>query len=139
MDMNMSLTNSPSVETYKAYAEALNALDIYRTRTYLHDDVTYQGPVGETRGADAYLQKVSAVGLRQEVRKIFVDGDDVCVLADLSIAKVPGVRLFGCGWFQVKEGKIVSIRTIFDPRPLAQAKAGALLIASGTAFRDSKR
>jgi len=71
------------------------------------------------------LKQVSAVGLHQEVRKIFVDGDDVCVLADLSIAKVPGVRLFGCGWFQVKEGKIVSIRTIFDPRPLAQAKAEA--------------
>src|ERR1700736_664924 len=27
-ELNMSLTNSPSVETYKAYAEALNALDI---------------------------------------------------------------------------------------------------------------
>ena len=49
----MSLTNSPSVETYKAYAEALNALDIDRTRTYLHDDLTYQDPVGETQGADA--------------------------------------------------------------------------------------
>jgi hypothetical protein len=71
------------------------------------------------------LKQVSAVGLHQEVRKIFVDGDDVCVLADLSIARVPGVRLFGCGWFQLKEGKIVSICTIFDPRPLAQAKAGA--------------
>ena len=121
----MSLTNSPSVETYKAYAEALNALDIDRTRAYLHDDLTYQGPVGEIQGADAYLKQVSAVGLHQEVRKIFVDGDDVCVLANLSIAKVPGVRLFGCGWFQVKEGKIVSIRTIFDPRPLALDKAGA--------------
>ena len=45
----MSLTNSPSVETYKAYAEALNARDIDRTRTYLHDDLTYKGPVGETK------------------------------------------------------------------------------------------
>jgi len=53
----MSLTNSPSVETYKAYAEALNALDIDRTRTYLHDDLTYQGPVGKTQGADAYLKQ----------------------------------------------------------------------------------
>jgi hypothetical protein len=34
------------------------------------------------------LKQVSAVGLHQEVRKIFVDGDDVCALADLSIAKV---------------------------------------------------
>ena len=84
----MSLTNSPSVETYKGYAEALNALDIDRTRTYLHDDLTYQGPVGEIQGADAYLKQVSALGLHQVVRKIFVDGDDVCVLADLSIAKV---------------------------------------------------
>ena len=120
----MSFTNSPSVETYKAYAEALNALDIDRTRTYLHDDLTYQGPVGESLGAEAYLNQVSAVGLHQEARKIFVDGDDVCILADLSIASVPGVRLFGCGWFQVKEGQIVSIRTIFDPRPLALDKAG---------------
>ena len=70
----MSVTNSPSVETYKAYAEALNARDIDRTRTYLHDDLTYQGPVGEIQGADAYLKQVSALGLHQEVRKIFVDG-----------------------------------------------------------------
>jgi limonene-1,2-epoxide hydrolase len=138
MDINTSLINSQSVEIYKAYAEALNALDIERTRTYLHDGLTYQGPVGETQGADAYLKQVTAVGLRQEVRKIFVDGDDVCVLADLSTAKAPGIRLFGCGWFQVKEGKIVSIRTIFDPRPLAPTKEGELLSASGT-FKDSNR
>jgi limonene-1,2-epoxide hydrolase len=112
----MSLTNSPSVETYKAYAEALNALDIDRTRTM----------TSRTKALSVKpLKQVRAIGLHQEVRKIFVDGDDVCVLADLSIAKVPGVKLFGCGWFQVKEGKIVSIRTIFDPRPLARAKAGA--------------
>jgi limonene-1,2-epoxide hydrolase len=134
----MSLANLPSLQTYKAYAEALNALDIDRTRACLHHNLTYRGPVGETRGAIAYVQQVSAVGLHQEVRKIFVDGDDVCVLADLSFAKAPGVSLFGCGWFQVKEGKIVSIRTIFDPRPLTHAESGALLIASGTAFRDSK-
>ena len=90
----MSLTNSPSVETYKAYAEALNALDIDRTRTYLHDDLTYQGPVGETQGADAYLKQVGAVGLHQEVRKIFVDGDDVAYLP-ISPSPKSGVRIFG--------------------------------------------
>ena len=70
----MSLTKSPSVKTYKAYAEALNARDIDRARAYLHDDLTYQGPVGKTQGADAYLNEVSAIGLHQEVRKILVDG-----------------------------------------------------------------
>jgi hypothetical protein len=33
----MSVTNSTSVKTYKAYAEALNRFNLDRARTYLHD------------------------------------------------------------------------------------------------------
>jgi hypothetical protein len=31
-------------------------------RTYLHDDLMYQGPAGEIQGADAYLEHINAVG-----------------------------------------------------------------------------
>jgi limonene-1,2-epoxide hydrolase len=125
-----SVENSPSVQIYKAYAEALNASDLNLTRTYLHDDLIYQGPAGNAHGAEAYLKQVGAIGLHQEVHKIFINGEDICVLADLTIAK-SDIKIFGCGWFQIKEGKIVSIHTIFDPRPLghlvqnAHAQEGA--------------
>jgi len=75
----MSLTNSPSVETYKAYAEALNALDIDRTRTYLHDDLTYQGPVGETQGADAYLKSALSACTRKSGRSSLQATTSACL------------------------------------------------------------
>jgi hypothetical protein len=55
---------------------------------------------------------------RYEIKKIFVDGDDVCLLYDFVTEKATA---FFCSWYQVKDGKIGSIQTIFDPRAFAAA------------------
>jgi len=56
--------------------------------------------------------------LKYEVKKMFVDGQDVCLLYDLNMS---GKIVFGCGWYQVEEGKIRSLRVVFDPRPIIEA------------------
>ena len=50
------------------------------------------------------------------MKKVFVDGDDVCLLYDFATEKV---TTFFCSWYQIKDGKIASIRTVFDPRAFA--------------------
>jgi len=56
---------------------------------------------------------------------VFVDGDDVCVLYDLATV---GPTVFMSSRYQVKEGRIASIQTVFDPKlfgpPPAQAGSG---------------
>jgi hypothetical protein len=51
---------------------------------------------------------------RYDIKKVFADGDDVCVLYDLIM---PVATVFMSSWYIVKDGKIVSIQTVFDPRP----------------------
>jgi hypothetical protein len=55
--------------------------------------------------------------LKYDIRKTFVDGADVCLLYDLNIS---GTKLFCCGWYHVEEGKVVSLRVVFDPRPVLE-------------------
>jgi hypothetical protein len=54
---------------------------------------------------------------RAKKRKVFVDGDDVCVICDLKTAPVPSSRT--CEWYQVRDGRIASVSVVFDARPFA--------------------
>jgi hypothetical protein len=49
---------------------------------------------------------------RYHLKKVFDDGPDVCVLYDL---ETTGSKVYMSSWYQVREGKIVSIQTVFDP------------------------
>jgi hypothetical protein len=51
-----------------------------------------------------------------DIKKTFVDGDDVCLLYDF---KTPSAAVFFCSWYQIKGGKIASIQTVFDPSAFA--------------------
>jgi hypothetical protein len=53
-----------------------------------------------------------------DIRKIFADDKDVCVLYDITVS---GITLFACGWFQLEAGTVRSMRVTFDPRPLLGA------------------
>lgn len=32
-----------------------------------------------------------------------------------------GVKTLSCGWYQVEDGKVTSLRVLFDPRPVLEA------------------
>lgn len=100
--------------------DALNREDFKAARQYLSDDLSFDGVLGCRRGADAYLMDMKRMRLRYDVKKAFAEADDVCLLYDLAIS---GTTLFVCGWYQVKLGKIRSLKVVFDPRPLLQTKA----------------
>ena len=80
----------------------------------LHERVRIRGPAGETFGKPLdFIEMLREYKGRYDVKKVFTDGDDVCVLYDLMTA---GPTVSMSSWYQVKEGKIVSVQTIFDPR-----------------------
>lgn len=58
--------------------------------------------------------------LKYDVKKVFADGNDVCVFYDVTLS---GVKVFTCAWYQVEDSKIRSLKVVFDPRPVLTPKA----------------
>jgi len=105
---------SQSKEVVMSYIRALGGQEYEKALGLLHDDVRITGP-----GGDSFGKPTDFIGMLRKyrgkyiVRKAFVDGDDVCVLYDLATT---GPTVFMSSWYQIKNGKIASIQTVFDPR-----------------------
>ncbi len=101
-------------EVVMGYIGALDGQDYDRALGYLHERVRVRGPAGETFGKPLdFIDMLRKYRGKYDVKKVLADGDDVCVLYDL---KTTGPTVFMSSWYQVKDGKIVSINTLFDPR-----------------------
>lgn len=111
----MSDTNDPKTVAL-AYLDAVGRKDFAAVGALLAPDVTFKGPVASLRGyrevAAAY-QRVAAILVRNEPKKVFVDGEDVCLLydfvTDTAAGAVPTME-----WVSVKKGKIASIELLTD-------------------------
>ena len=102
-----------------SYIQAMGDRDYATARNYLGDNVRVQGPGGEAfRSPDEFLKMMEQQRGKYDIKKVFVDGGDVCLLYDFV---TPRVTTFFCSWYQVKDGKISSIQTVFDPRAFAAA------------------
>jgi hypothetical protein len=94
--------------------------DFETTRTLLSDDVTFDGPLGHTEGADAFVSGAarSQENVRTvELKQLVVDGDDVCIMYDL-VSDAAGV-VPTVSWYHFKDDKIDAVHAYFDPRSLA--------------------
>jgi len=97
-----------------SYIAAMDSRDFAAAKNYLDETVFIKGPGGEAfRSPDDFLKMMEQQRGRYDIKKIFIDGDDVCLLYNFVTEQVTA---FFCSWYQVKNGKIASIQTIFDPR-----------------------
>jgi SnoaL-like domain len=109
---------SEVVENYRA---ALGRGDFTTARTLMQDNMTFQGPLDTFNTADQYLEaarRLASIIQRIDVKKVFVDGDDVCVLYDM-VTNTPAGTAFIAEWYHVSGGKIADLRVVFDARPFA--------------------
>jgi hypothetical protein len=111
----ISMPDGPgSRDVVMAYIGALDSQHYEEALEHLHDKVQIRGPAGETFGKPLdFIEMLRKYHGKYDIKKVFADGDDVCVLYDL---KTDGPTVFMSSWYQVRAGKIVSIHTIFDPR-----------------------
>jgi ketosteroid isomerase-like protein len=104
----------------EGFFDAWTSKDFDRARSLLHDDVSFQGPIDTFADADSYiasLRQLSGIVTAAEKQKVFVDGDDVCVIYDLKTAPVPSSRT--CEWYRVRDGRVATVSVVFDARPFA--------------------
>jgi len=117
----MSRPTSPKA-VVMAYQRALGNQDYTTARSFMADDnFSFRGPLAshdKPEGLLKDLEQLHHIVGGVEMRKVFVDGDDVCLLYDL-ITKEPPVNSFTCEWYHVSDGKIHSLRVVFDARPFA--------------------
>jgi hypothetical protein len=101
--------------------ESWTSGDLDTTRSLLSDDVTFDGPMGHTEGADAYVTGVAQMAQMVggvHLKKLIVDGDDVCIMYDL--LSEPAGPMPTVGWYHFDGDKIDAVRAYFDPRPLTE-------------------
>lgn len=98
------------------YIGALDRQDYESAQRYLKDQLPIRGPGEPYDRADRFIEMLRSYRSKYEVKRVFADRDEVCVLYDLA---TPRATVFTCSWYRVHDGKIASIQTIFDPRPFA--------------------
>jgi hypothetical protein len=110
-----------AAEVVQGYTQALGKGDFASARRYLHDNLSFHGPIDTFDKPEPYLEalkKLHAMVQRVDMKKFFVDGSDVCMLYDL-VTNTPAGTSFVAEWHHVKGEKIASIRVVFDARPFA--------------------
>ena len=108
-------------EIVEAYKAAIGRGDFTAARALLHDDLVFQGPIDSFNRADDYIaasKQLANIIQRIDVKKVFVDGDDVCVLYDM-VTNTPAGTAFIVEWYQVRGDKIAALQAVFDARPFA--------------------
>ena len=113
-------TEKNAKEVVMSCVKALNEENFELAKRYVSDNISFVGVMGSRQGAQAYFDDMERMRLKYDVKKAFVDGRDVCLLYDLTISDV---TVFGYAWYQVEGGKIQSLRVVFDPRPILEARS----------------
>lgn len=112
---NKILTEHNAKVVVQDFLNALNAEDFDLARQQLADDMHFKGVMGERDGADNYMADMQKMKFKYDIKKVFVDGEEVSVWYDINMG---GKTIFCAGWYKLKDEKIKSFEVIFDPRPV---------------------
>ena len=102
----------------RAYLSAVGNKDLGRVEQLLTPDVTFAGPVMKLSGAPdllAALRRIGAVHVRNDIQRVFVDGDEACVIYDFvtdTIGSVPTIE-----WLRFEGGRIRDVKLYYDQVP----------------------
>lgn len=106
------------LDIVNAYLEAAIGFDYALARTYLADEgFQYVTPLNQFQSADqfiAYAEMASPIVQRVETRKVFVNGNDVCHILNVTsqISEKRSNTLVV--WATVEDGKIKMLEVVFD-------------------------
>ncbi|HYZ94210.1 MAG TPA: nuclear transport factor 2 family protein [Nitrososphaeraceae archaeon] len=123
---NIESSAKSAKDVVMEYLLAAERRDFQSARGYVSDNISYVSPLNSFDRAEPYMKyfehQVRGVGEPKfDIKKIFADSNDVCILQEIKIGTPPVASLV-CFWFHVDDGKISSIRVVLDPRPYVQQK-----------------
>ncbi|NUP05994.1 MAG: nuclear transport factor 2 family protein [Polyangiaceae bacterium] len=99
-----------------SYIEACGRRDFDAVVPLLSPDIRFVGPGNTLAGAAPYvavLRQIGSVWMRSDVKKVFADGPDVCVIYDF-VTDTPAGAVPIMEWLRVERGRITSVTLLFD-------------------------
>jgi hypothetical protein len=102
--------------------EYLNAVATHqcsKVEALLAPDFEFRGPSLKRASAGEFvaaLKRLGAIHVRNEVKRVFVDGDEVCVIYDF-VTDTPAGALATIEWLRFEGDRISSIDLYYDRLP----------------------
>src|SRR4051812_6735037 len=108
-------TRTTNEATTLAYLDAVAQKDLAPCAALCHPDIAFITPASRYDGCANLMEafrRIGAIHVRSDVRRVFADGSDVCVIydfvTDTSVGKVPTVE-----WLRFDaEGRIQTVTLI---------------------------
>ncbi len=99
------------------YIEAVGEGRLEDVHELLQTNVTFEGPgLNVLNGADAYvaaLRRLSPIIARNEIRRVFADGNETCVIYDF-VTDTPVGPVRSVEWLTFEDDRIATVRLLFD-------------------------
>ncbi len=102
-----------------AYLDAVGKQQYDRVEALLSPDLKFKGPAMTRTSAQDFLsalKRLAVIHLRNEVKRAFVDGDEVCVIYDFVTDTTAGA-LATIEWLTFDGDKIRAINHYYDRQP----------------------
>ncbi|MEI6668633.1 MAG: nuclear transport factor 2 family protein [Acidobacteriota bacterium] len=113
-------TRDTARDIVRPYFDAWTSGDMARARTYLADDLDFQGAIDRFNRADAFVPALSGFAgmlVRTDLLHEFYTDDAAALLYDC-VSPTPAGTIRTAEFLRVKDGKIVEIRLVFDASEL---------------------
>jgi ketosteroid isomerase-like protein len=108
-----------AADIVRAYHAAWTTGDVAKARTYLADDLDFQGPIDRFTSADQFAQALAGFAgllIRVDTLEEFFAGDRAALLYDCVTAPLGAMRT--AEFFRLENGKIAQIHLVFDASEL---------------------
>ena len=110
-------------DIFRTYLERFTSGDLDGAADLLDDGFTFAGPILQSSGKAEFLAGSAMAGAMArgcDIHRQWVDGDSVCSVYDFHMETPAGAGSIPMAeWSEVRDGKLVSSRLIFDTAGMA--------------------
>ena len=118
--MGVQMSNA---EIFRTYLERFASGDMEGAAELLSDDFTFSGPILQSTGKADFLTgsaMAAAMARGCEIHRQWVDGEAVCSIYEFKMETPAGSGSIPMAeWSEIRHGKLVSSRLIFDTGQMA--------------------
>jgi predicted ester cyclase len=111
------MSNTPEAVVL-AYLDAVAKKELDRVASLVHPEIKFTGPARTFTGVRELLaafRNIGAIHVRNDIKRVFSDGNEVCVIYDFvtdTAGPVPTIE-----WVRIEDGRIRSVNLYYDQVP----------------------
>lgn len=102
----------------RSYLAAVGNKDLSALAALIAPDISFVGPAMSLHGSQDVLQalrRIGAIHVRNDIQRLFVDGDEVCAIYDFVTDTLGSVATVE--WLRISAGRIQTVHLYYDQLP----------------------